>query len=164
LEYIRRKGDLFAHARKAYEAGYYLEAMQIVHGFLEAAMRDLAMVSNGPDPENGYADVWDIAQELTLNVLSKTLFLSKKLSKAEYIRIKEFNRIRNNIIHKYFWEPYSKEYEGIPKQEYDCAFENGLGLIEIIYEKGVEENYKRWNKEDLNDKQFPAACGEGEEP
>ena len=147
MEYIRRKGDIFAHAKKSYEAGYYIEALQIVHGCLEAAMRDLIMVSNGPDEEKGYSEIWDIAQELTLNVLLKTLFISNKISKSEYVKIKEFNRIRNNIIHKYFWEPNSKDYEGIPKEEYDIAFNDGLELIEVIYEKGAEENYKRWNKD-----------------
>lgn len=120
------------HAIHAYREGFFVEAIQVLHGFLEAKMRDLLMVSRHGNIDGGYGNIWDVTQELSFNVLAKTLFISGKVSPNEYRDLQLFNSTRNKLIHRFFWEPHKKDYQGIPREDYDKVFQAGIHLVELM--------------------------------
>jgi hypothetical protein len=130
--FIRWKGYPTNHAMRAYREGYFVEAIQVLHGFLEAKMQELLMVSRHGNIVGSLKEVWDITQELSFNALSKALFISGRISQSEYKDLQKFNSIRNKLIHKFFLEPYEKDYQGIPKKDYDKVFHAGIDLVEFM--------------------------------
>jgi hypothetical protein len=143
MEYIKWNEYPTVHATRAYGEGFFLEAVQVLHGFLEAKMRDLLMVSRHGNIKHGYQDVWDITQEMGFNVLARALLVSGKLTKAEYDELQRFNSMRNRVVHKFFWEPYAKDYKGVPKKDYDLVFQMGIRLVDQIDFKAGTVLYRR---------------------
>jgi hypothetical protein len=135
MKYIKWKEYPTDHAVRAYREGFFLEAIQVLHTFLEAKMRDLFMVSRHGNLSGGYREIWDVTQELGFNVLARALFASGKLTKKEYNQFQQFNSLRNKVVHKFFWEPYDKDYKGVPKKEYDQLFQVGMKLVEGVERK-----------------------------
>jgi hypothetical protein len=131
MKYIKWKEYPIDHASHAYREGFFLEAVQVLHGFLEAKMRDLLLVSRHGNIK-GYQEVWDIIQEMGFNVLARALFASGRLTKKEYDDLQRFNSLRNRVVHKFFREPYDKDYKGVPKKEYDLVFQVGMRLVDKI--------------------------------
>jgi hypothetical protein len=131
-EYIKWKGYPIDHALRAYQEGFFLEAIQVLHGFLEARMRDLLMVSRHGNIKRGFQEIWDIIQEMGLNVLARALLVNGKLTKAEYNEFQRFNSMRNRVVHKFFWEPYEKHYKGVPMKEFELVFRTGIKLVDKI--------------------------------
>lgn len=128
------------HARKAYREKYFFEAMQTLHSWLECKLRELLLLQRtlaGAD-HSGWARSWDISNEFTLNNAAKALFILGAITEAELARIVDFNRVRNNIVHKLFWDPYNESWKGVLKEEYDRAFKAGLKLCEEIEFKSGE--------------------------
>ncbi len=88
--------------------------------------------------KRGYQEVWDITQEMGFNVLARALLVSGKLTKKEYDDLQRFNSLRNRVVHKFFLEPYEKDYKGVPKKEYDLVFQAGMRLVDQIdYKAGI---------------------------
>jgi len=143
MEYIKWKEYPTDHASRAYREGFFLEAVQVLHGFLEAKMRDLLMVSRHGNIKRSYQEVWDITQETGFNILARALFVSGKLTKKEYDDFQKFNRLRNRVVHKFFREPYEKDYKGVPKKEYDLVFQAGMRLVDQIDHKAGSVLYRR---------------------
>ncbi len=56
--------------------------------------------------------------------------MTGKLSESEHAKLQRFNSTRNRVVHKFFWEPYDKDYKGVPKNEFDEIFQTGLSLVE----------------------------------
>lgn len=124
------------HAYTAYRRKYFIEAIQTLHSWLECKLRELLNMSSlyrlkGAD-EDGWIRAWDLSNEFSLNNAAKALFIIGSLSEAELSRIVEFNRVRNNIIHKLFWDPHNEKWNGVPKSEYDRAFKEGMKLCAKI--------------------------------
>jgi hypothetical protein len=143
IEYIKWKEYPTDHATRAYQNGFFLEAIQVLHGFLEAKMRDLLMVSRHGNIRRGFHEIWDITQEMGFNALAKTLLVSGKLTEKEYKDLQRFNSTRNRVVHKFFWEPYKKNYKGVPKKEYDHIFNTGMKLVERMDSKAGYLLYRR---------------------
>jgi len=143
IEYIGRKEYPTDHASRSYREGFFLEAIQVLHGFLEVKMRDLLMVSRHGNIRRSLQEIWDITGEMGFNVLARALFISGKLTKKEYNDIQRFNSLRNRLVHKFFWEPYGKCYKGVPKKEYDFVFNEGIRLVDQIDFKSGSILYRR---------------------
>lgn len=143
MEYIKWKDYPTEHANRAYEEGFYLEAIQVLHGFLEAKMRDYLMVSRHGNLKRGYKEIWDITQEMGFNQLARTLFITGKLNQTEYNKLQRFNSTRNRVVHKFFWEPYEKDYKGVPKKEFDEIFQAGINLVEEMDVKAASILWRR---------------------
>lgn len=142
-EYIRFNKWPAEHAREAYEAGYYVEALQVLHGWLEIKLRELLHLQRvGTDAESRrdaeWARVWNMTEELSLIQIAKALFITGVLDASAHDRISSFNRVRNNLIHKLFHDPYEREYLGIPKNEYDLALNEGIELGYLIESMSAE--------------------------
>jgi len=127
-KFIKWKLHPVEHARDAYKNGYFLEAVQILHGWIEAKLRELLMMSRHGNIRGGYSEIWDIAEETGYNYLARALLIIGKISKKEYKELQEFNSLRNKIVHKFFHDPYDKEYKGVPLKDYDRVFDSGIKL------------------------------------
>ncbi|MDD2467847.1 MAG: hypothetical protein PHI97_28035 [Desulfobulbus sp.] len=147
MEYIKWKEYPTEHANRAYEEGFYLEAIQVLHGFLEAKMRDFLMVSRHGNLKRGYGEIWDMTQEMGFHQLARTLFVTGKLSESEHAKLQRFNSTRNRVVHKFFWEPYDKDYKGVPKNEFDEIFQTGLSLVEEMDGKAATVLWRRQKRQ-----------------
>lgn len=124
------------HAQDAYDAGYYIEALQTLHGWIEVKLREFLLLqrigSQTKTQDLNFGKAWDMSNELSLNQLAKSLFISGALPEDILNEIVSFNRVRNNMTHKLFHDPYEKQCPGIPRAEYDKAFHDGINLGYII--------------------------------
>jgi hypothetical protein len=69
---------------------------------------------------------------LSLNNTAKAFFIAGAITENLFDRILSFNRIRNAVVHKLFFEPSKKEYRGVPRQEYDAAYNCGLEVCDLL--------------------------------
>ena len=131
------------HAQDAYDAGYYIEALQTLHGWMEVKLRELLQLQRESKPiegkASGWGRAWNMTNELSLNNIAKALFISGALPEDVLDRILNFNRVRNNLIHKLFYDPYEGQHHGIPKEEYDAAFQAGVELGCLIESMSAEK-------------------------
>lgn len=141
-QYIRPKKWPMDHAKEAYKAGYYIEAIQVLHGWIEVKLRELliSLRAEAAGHDRHFAHIWDMTNDISLLNAAKALFIAGVISEAQYSRIQAFNRVRNNLIHKFFFDPYEKPYPGIPKREYRAALHAGDRL--------------GWTLQELADKRF----------
>ncbi|MDZ7661469.1 hypothetical protein [Thiohalophilus sp.] len=139
-DFIRINGLPTDHAEKAYKEGYYLEALQTLHGWLECKLRELLLMqrTTNDTPHDSWASAWDASNEFSLNNAAKTLFVIGVITESEYSRIKKFNRLRNNLVHKIFYDPYNESWKGVPHHEIEEAFKSGMLLSEEIEFKSGE--------------------------
>ncbi len=135
MEYIKWKEWPPDRAKKAYDEGYYIEAMQTLHGMLEIKCQELFMLIGAEHYKQKHAEIWDISNEIPFNMLLKVLFVLGQISKEEFDNLQSLNSIRNKIIHQMFKEPYEKEYLGVPKNIYDEVFNRSLEFTAIIEER-----------------------------
>jgi hypothetical protein len=124
------------HARRAYAKGFFIEAIQVLHGCVERQLRELIFLSaSGQGSHEDYDSAIDSMFELPLHVVVKVLFIQKALSKTLRDRLMSFNKARNAIVHKIYFDSSRAGWQGLPKAQYDKAFHDGLALIEVLEEK-----------------------------
>jgi len=121
-KYIRIKEWPPDYAYKAYQKGYYVEAIQVLHGYIENQARSLLMLVGSVHFSTDLADTWDTVDEMSYKDVVKALFAIGQLNKREVTDLLQINSARNKMIHRLFKEPYEKIYEGFPIQEYDRIF------------------------------------------
>lgn len=126
MEYVTPKGMPGELARKAYEDGYFIEAIQTLHGWLENQARSYLMLVGCTYFESNQKDIWDLADSISLNDTLKVLRILNQINDEEFSKFKKFNSLRNKIIHQYFKEPYAAVYKGFPKGQYDEIFEETI--------------------------------------
>jgi hypothetical protein len=80
-----------------------------------------------------------MTNDLSLNQIAKALFIIGALPEDTLNKVLNFNRVRNNLVHKLFHESYEKEYSGIPRAEYDKAFQDGVNLGYVIENMSAEK-------------------------
>jgi hypothetical protein len=122
MEYIKSYGMPDEQAQKAYEDGYYIEAIQTLHGFIENQARSFLMLVGCIHFKSKQEETWDLSDTISLNDALKVLRVLNQISEEEFVQLKKFNALRNKIIHQIYKEPYEKEYLGVPKKEYDEIF------------------------------------------
>lgn len=139
-DFIRINGLPVEHAKKAFSDGYYLEALQTLHGWLECKLRELLLMqrTTKANSNDAWASSWDASNEFTLNNAAKALFIIGVLTAQQHQEIKSFNRIRNNLVHKMFYDPYNENWKGVPQQEIENAFKIGVDLAKEIEFKSGE--------------------------
>lgn len=124
------------HAKKAYSEDYYIEAIQAIHGFIELQLRELLFLSSPISETHDHFDLAiDTMYEISLSVAVKVLFIQKVLSKEERDSLIQFNKARNQMIHKIYCDRTKGDGKGIPRKEYDMAFECGLRLMGLVSDK-----------------------------
>src|SRR5688572_9598186 len=106
-DYIRISTWPTDHATAAYEGGHYIEALQVLHGWIESRLQQILLLQRAKLslPQDGtFGRAWDISFELSLNNIAKALFVAGLISEDLLNKLVRFNRIRNAVIHKMFLE------------------------------------------------------------
>lgn len=138
MEYIKSSKVPDERAQKAYEAGYYIEAIQTLHGFIENQARSFLMLVGCVHFNSKQKETWDLSDTLTLNNVLKALRILNQISEKEFVQLKKFNALRNKIIHQIYKEPYEKKYSGVPKKEYDEVFMESKNQVYFFTQKCEE--------------------------
>ena len=126
------------HAQKAYNKGYYIEAIQVIHSWIEAKLQEMLLLIRHGNLKINYNETWNISNSVPLLQLAKVLFILGKINKKTFDSIKRFNTMRNKIIHELFYDDYNNGLREIDKKDYDSAFNFGTKLcykMEIILGK-----------------------------
>jgi len=135
VKFIRLKGAPDEAAQSAYDAGHYVEAIQILHGWMENQAQSLLMLVGAVHFDAKQSDTWDLTDTISFSACAKVLFILNQITKLEYNELTELNKMRNKIIHKLFKEPYEFAYEGIPKSDYDKVFKRTLEQLYLLTRK-----------------------------
>jgi len=116
------------HAEAARRAGYYVEAIQVLHSWIEAKLQEWLMLSRHGNARGSLQTVWETAVGMPLLQVAKALFVTGKMSKRTFDAVCRFNAKRNQVIHKLFYEAYDSPAPSISMAEYSAAFEIGIRL------------------------------------
>jgi hypothetical protein len=130
-QYIRIRRWPPDHAEEARKAGYYVEAIQTVHAWVETLLRDILLLS----PQSGrlhkrgdFGKAWDVSNELSYTAAANAAFVAGLVERTTLDKLRAFNSVRNALIHKLLYEPYEFAYEGMPRRKYTTAFKLGIKL------------------------------------
>jgi hypothetical protein len=120
------------HAQSAFKAGYYVEALQVLHGWLEVKHQEWLLLSRHKNTRGSVEEVWDAAFGIPLLQAAKALFVTGKMPKSTFDTVCKFNSMRNKVIHQMFHEKY--ESGAVPISFKDCekTFAVGLKLCERL--------------------------------
>ena len=135
MEFVGQKGIPDIAAKKAYLDGYYVEAIQILHGFIENQAQSLLTLVGCIHFDSKQEDVYDISDTIKFPTVLKILYILNQISKDEYDKFNNLNSLRNKIVHQLYKDPYDKFYYGIPKHEYDKVFQDMLEETYFFTEK-----------------------------
>ena len=126
MSYIKLNVPVEQAAAAAYEAGHYIEAIQLLHGFIENQARSYLMLIGNVHFGAVQAETWDVADKLPLHHVLTCLYVLNQLTANEYTEFGELNALRNRIVHQYFKEPYEGDYRGIPRDLFDGVFQKSI--------------------------------------
>ncbi len=132
--YIRITESPLEHADKAYKAGFYVEAIQVLHGAIEFKLREMLMLIGSVYFDAKLKETWDLADQSSLINAANTLHILGQLTRDDLNELVEVNRCRNELIHKIFHEPYEKSWFGYPVQKYQRIYsiaKKWMGTLEI---------------------------------
>lgn len=126
------------YAKKAYDQGFYIEAIQVLHAWVETQARSYFMLVGSVHFKAQQGDTWDLADTFTLNQCLKALYVLNHITKSEYESFKQLNTLRNKVVHQIFREPYEDVYEGVSLAEYDRVFDATLEQADFFVRKNEE--------------------------
>lgn len=133
-EYIRIKEWPTEYAQGAYNQKNYIEAIQVLHGFIETKLQELLILVGSKS--NNMEEIWDVANQISLIHCVKVLFIVGEISKKEYQDIIFFNKMRNQIVHGLFHDTYENGVKGVSRKKFDLAFNKGMDLCDNLQRKG----------------------------
>jgi len=138
MKYLKRKMFSHEYTKKSYKDGFYIEAIQTLHSWMENRLQTLLLgigtVKFGADSKN----TWDVVNEISFKDALKILYVIGQFDFNEYVSLRELNSARNKLIHKMYFEPYEKEYKGFIKKDLDKIFKTSLRLSELIEDKIIK--------------------------
>ncbi len=138
MEYIRIRGWPPDHAHEAYEKGYFVEAIQVLHGWIESQARELLMLIGSIHFHTKLADTWNYVDEMSYKDVVKALLVVGQVTTEESADLLRINSARNKMIHQIFKEPYEKLHKGFPKPEFDRVFKDAMKWADRMSEKSDE--------------------------
>jgi hypothetical protein len=137
-QYIRYRDDPRTLAEQAYQQGFYVEAIQILHAFLENQAQSLFMLVGCVHFNAAQEDTWHIADSFSFHHCVKALFVLNQITKDQFSEFSKFNSLRNKVVHQIFKEPYEQAHEGVLKDEYDTIFKRTLDQIDFFTRKNED--------------------------
>jgi hypothetical protein len=120
------------HAEQAFRDGYYIEALQTLHIWIEVKIQEWLLLSKHGNNKISQKLIWDVVLSIPLTHAAKALFVLGKMPKSTYDDVCKFNSMRNKIIHKLFIESYDGEMPSVKFEEYQKVFKKGIGLCEKL--------------------------------
>ena len=127
-----------ALAMNAYKNGYYIEAIQILHIWLENQAQSCICLIGAVHFNAILKETWDIADSFKFYPCLKILFVMNHITKQEFDSFKELNALRNKIMHDLYKEPYSKLNKGVSKDLYDKVFNKTIEQAYFFTRKAEE--------------------------
>ena len=137
-EYIKIKGWPSDHAEKAYRQGFYIEAIQVLHAWVETQARSFLMLVGSVHFKAKQRDTWELADTFSLNQCMKALFVLNHITKDEYDAFKQLNAMRNKVIHQIFRDPHDDVFEGVARSEYDRVYKATMAQADFFVRKNEE--------------------------
>jgi hypothetical protein len=137
-QYITYRDDPRKLAEQAYQQGFYVEAIQILHAYLENQAQSLLMLVGCVHFNAEQEDTWGIADSFSFLQCVKALFVLNQITKDQFSEFSEFNSLRNKVVHQIFKEPYEHAHEGVPKDDYDMIFKRTLDQIDFFTRKNED--------------------------
>jgi hypothetical protein len=125
-------------AMEAYQNGYYIEAIQILHAWLENQAQSYVCLIGAVHFEANMKETWDIADSFKFHQSLKFLFVMNHITKQEFDSFKELNSLRNKIMHDLYKEPYSKKNKSVSKDLYDKIFKKTMEQAYYFTRKAEE--------------------------
>ena len=122
MNYIKPKELPDILAKQAYEDGYYIEAIQTLHVFLENQARSFLMLIGCVHFSAEQKATWDVSDSIKFHDVLKVLFILNQITEKEYKQFKHLNSLRNKVVHQFYKEPYRASYLGVSKKEFDEIF------------------------------------------
>jgi hypothetical protein len=135
IEYIKINEWAPDYADNAYHEGYFVEAIQVLHGWIEIQARSLLMLVGSTHFSTKLSDTWDTIDEIPYKDVVKSLFAVGQLTKQELDELLLINSSRNKMIHQIYKDPYDKIHHGFPKDDYDYAFKRTMVWADKMREK-----------------------------
>lgn len=120
------------HARYSYEEGFYVEALQVLHGWLEVKLQEWLLLGRHGNARVSLKEISVIAFEVPLLQSAKALFVTGKMPKSTFDAVLRFNAMRNKVIHQMFRESYEDGAISINVKDYDAALKIGLKLSDKL--------------------------------
>lgn len=120
------------HAERAFEDGYYIEALQTLHIWMESKIQEWLLLSKHGNSRVSQREVWDAAFSIPLINAIKALFIVGKMPENLYQDVCKFNSMRNKVIHRLFIEPYDGEMPSVRFDEYRKVFKNGIKICQKL--------------------------------
>ena len=87
MEYINNRQWPTDRAKKAYDNGYFAEAIQTLHGWLESQSQEMLKLVGCRYFKTNLSDTWDITDEISLSNILKVLFVLGQITKEEYDKL-----------------------------------------------------------------------------
>ncbi|MET3032480.1 hypothetical protein [Flavobacterium johnsoniae] len=132
---ISLKGYPSDHAFKAYEEGYYFEAVAVLHGFIEGQMKSLFHLHAITICKTSISDTWDVNDKISYIMLAHVLFVSNLINRNQYDILISFNSVRNELMHRFYLDKYDKDSKGLSKAKLSSCFKPAYNLLYEIMEK-----------------------------
>lgn len=123
------------HAIKAYEEGYYFEAVAVLHGFLEGQMKSLFHMHAITVCKTSISETWDVNDKLSYIMLAHVLFVSNLLNRNQYDILISFNSVRNELMHRFYLDTYESGNKVLSKAKLSSCFKPAYNLLYEIMEK-----------------------------
>jgi hypothetical protein len=82
-DYIRTRTWPTDHAKAAYESGHFIEALQVLHGWMESRLQQILLLQRAKlqsQDDGTFGRAWDVSFELSLNNIAKALFVAGLIS------------------------------------------------------------------------------------
>jgi hypothetical protein len=120
------------HAVQARNAGYFIEAIQVLHFWLEVKLQEWLLLGRHGNVRTSISTVYDSAFSIPLIQAAKALFVLGKMNKTTFDAVYRFNSMRNRVIHKLFHRTYDKVGPTVDIAEFSKAFDFGIQLSDRL--------------------------------
>jgi len=138
MEYIEVKGLPDKAALEAYEKGFFIEAIQIVHAFIENQAQQLVMMLGQIHFDAKIEETWDLTDSFSFIQCLKILLIMNQISKSEYSEFIELDRIRDKIVNQVYFNNYNGDSEKISKEQFDRVFKKAINQLYFFTRKSEE--------------------------
>ena len=134
-QHITLKSFPEEHSTEAFKKEFYFEAIAVLHGYLESQMRVYFHMYAANITKEPMSKTWDASEKLTYVSLMNVLFILNLIEKSDYDVIVGFNTLRNELMHRYYSDPYEGTPKKISKSRINSVFKSAMKTSELLFQK-----------------------------
>lgn len=135
MEYTKIHKDQFGLVRQIYSQGFYVEAVHVMHAYIENQVRSLLVNIGCIHFSSEFNNVVSVSESLSVSECVAVLCILNQLTKDEFDEINQTMKLYPKFARKTFKTPYEEIYEGIVKQDYDAYFDRLLSHANFFIHK-----------------------------